>query len=92
MLQPDRIAYVDKFNYVEIYEVNKSIQCPIYCEAEHIHKVHYKGKGCRMLVNGKYIKCNHMMIERPKKHEYKKIMLIVDEYGLPSDKNIFTKK
>ena len=33
-----------------------------------------------------------MMIERPGKHDYKKIMLIVDEYGLPSDKNIFTKK
>lgn len=62
-----QVAIVDEYNYINVVQVSKQYQCPIYCKVEHNHFVYYTDK-----VKDKRL----MTIEKPNYKKLKKVFII----------------
>ena len=65
--KPKQVAIVDKHNYMNVVQVNKKYQCPIYCDVEHNHFVYYVDK-----VNNEQV----MTIDKPKYKKLNKVYIL----------------
>ena len=67
LTKPKKVGIINRYNKMNIVEVNKKYQCPIHCNIKHNHFVYYTNK-----VDNKQV----MSIDKPKYKKLKKVYVM----------------
>ena len=65
--KPKQVGTIDEYNYMNVVQVSKQYQCPIYCDVKHYHFVYYTDK-----VKDKKL----MTIDKPNYKKLKKVYIL----------------